>query len=421
MAGRDSFRGSFSRGSDGEEFDPGELLARAGYGEEAPQYVLPGETLVREGRGPRETLADSGAVGVITGERILFAVDNGRRVDEAADIHHCDVKAANFESGLLSSEFVVKDWDGPSYRLDPDGDSDLFEEATDFLDRASACWGTAESLLDELDVKVTNIDNYTGNDSFEPVARALVEAGETIEEIETKIADAGLTDVLGPRLDRTRADLRDGHIEARRTRASKLIDEGGEDLDGGEYEVASQKFQRANEHLEAAESVAGQHEMAETLEAIESQRERLKDRLSEMVARPVQRAEEATSRGLRAAGPDRVDAYEAAIEQYHEALELCRKHDLNPEHDPETLKFSIELLAAGVVDARREWIDEIEGDADTLSLAGQIEDGRERYQEALEETRRTLKIAEQFEAPDPEPFEQAVVDLERKLDNIGEF
>jgi tetratricopeptide (TPR) repeat protein len=321
----------------------------------------------------------------------------------------------------LSSEFVVKDWDGPSYRLDPDGDSDLFEEATDFLDRASACWGTTESLLDELDVKVTNIDNYTGNDSFEPVARALVEAGETIEEIETKIADAGLTDVLGPRLDRTRADLRDGHIEARRTRASKLIDEGGEDLDGGEYEVASQKFQRANEHLEAAESVAGQHEMAETLEAIESQRERLKDRLSEMVARPVQRAEEATNRGLRAAGPDRVDAYEAAIEQYHEALELCRKHDLNPEHDPETLKFSIELLAAGVVDARREWIDEIEGDADTLSLAGQIEDGRERYQEALEETRRTLKIAEQFEAPDPEPFEQAVVDLERKLDNIGEF
>ena len=423
--GSDSIRGLFSSaGSGGDEqeleldVDIERTLTDLTASEEAVHHYLPGTGLQR-GEGGNESEADSGsefkgAITAATDRRVLFSLYSETGVERTEEVAYTDVQSVEFVNDPQGSRVVLEPWEDESYRFRPIGDEETIDEAVSYIETASESWGVVETLLEELDGQVIAVENYPGDEAFDRVETMLDGAYDTLESLTERVQSEGLEAALGSRVESARHDLERAHVEARLSRASALLDEAESHLDAQGYGTAFDCASLARTHLESAGDIAAEYDFA-VKEEVKTEWSRLETFRKRLSHQPVKRADETAYRALQAMGPDRMEAFEAAMERYHDAIALDWGGSLDPSRDRMTLRLSVELMAVGVIDAAEDWALEMMADGDTLAMAGHAEGAVNRYQEAVDILVEAQESVSEFRMVDPSRLDETIAELEEKI------
>jgi hypothetical protein len=387
--------------------------------DEEVTYRLPGSgSLVHETNGGSEESGADGSLAVVTDHRVLFGtVDDSPTV---VDIPHTDIKSATLDSGLFNTTLTIERWGDGSYRFSPaDGEA---ASAVEYIEQTSGCWQFVETLVDELNGHAERIRTAIERGQFERVAAVLEEAGETTDELEERVRSAGLENALGDRVDTARRNLQRTRVHTRLELARSLLDEAASrHLDGDpdpDYTGASERYDRAREHLSTAGSLADEHDIDAS--GVTDAQTALHERVTVLARQPVALAKQATERALGTDDPAvRVATMDAALGHYHDALSVGWGTGLGHPYDREELRFRVALLADGLVDARREYAARLEATGDELADEGDPERACERYRAARDHLVAAVDTAREFRVPDPDPVARDRSRVERKLDSTG--
>lgn len=388
--------------------------------DEQLQYRLPGSSLVHESADGSEAFATSdGALAAVTDHRLLF-VARSADGEQVLEVPHTDISAVDLDSGLFRTSLTVECWDDGVYRFRPAGGATA--DAVAYIERASECWQFVETLLDELDGHAQRIENHLEAEQFDQATAVLEDARETADELYERVSAAGLEKPLGDRVSVARRDLQRRRVRVRTKLARSLVadaeakhvtDEGGMDYTG-----AYEQYTSASEHLSAALDIAREHGIEPPAETVET-RELVDDRLKLLARQPVAMAKQATERALETDHLDvKVETMQAALGHYRDALAIGWGRGLEPAQDRDEVQFRIELLADGLVDARREYASSLEAAGDALAADDDTEGARERYRDASEQLAAALDLAREFRAPEPAPLERERARIERKADEL---
>jgi tetratricopeptide (TPR) repeat protein len=381
--------------------------------DEQVHHRLPARgAIAHQQNGERGSLGADGALAVVTGHRVLFVADGG---DTVVDLPHTDIRGAALDGGLFSTVIAVESREAGSYRLQPAGDDAA--AAVDYIAAASDCWQFVETLLEELEGHAERIRTAIEQREFERVTEVLDEAEETTDELDERVAAAGLEDALGDRVERARRNLQRTRVRTRRELARARVTEAeARHLDGEtDYAGAAERYERAHEHLSTAHAIARDHGL-ETGE-IEAALGGLAERAGGLANQPVGLAKQATERALCTDDPAvRVETTQAALEHYHDAMAVGWGTGLDRPYDREELRFRIALLADGLVEARREYARRLEADGDALAEWGDDERARERLRAAVEQLDAAVDTAREFRVPDAGPVERERSRLARRRD-----
>ena len=380
--------------------------------DEAVQHRLPGGgPLVHESEGRQGEHGTDASLAVVTDHRLLFVVaDDGTAV---LDVAHTDISDTDLDSGLFNTALTVETWEAGRYRFQPAGGETA--AAVEYIERASDCWQFVETLLQELEGHAERIRTAIEEREFQTVAAVLEEAGETTDELDDRVAAAGLESALGERVAAARRNLQRTRVQTRRELARSLVDEAAarhleEDPD---YTGAYSRYDRAHEQLSTARAIAAEHDLE--ADAVEDALDRVERRLDRLARQPVGLAKQATERALGTDDPAvRVEITRAALGHYRDALTVAWGADWERPYDREELRYRIALLADGLVDARRAYATRLEATGDALAEEGDHERARERYRAAVAQLDAAVDTAGEFRTPDADPVERERTRVERK-------
>ena len=377
--------------------------------DESLQYRLPGDgPLVHDSGGRDERHGTDASLAAVTDHRLLFVVaGDGTAV---LDVAHTDISDTDLDSGLFNTALTVETWEASRYRFQPAGGETT--AAVEYIERASDCWQFVETLLQELEGHAERIRTAIEARKFRTVAAVLEEAGETTDELDDRVAAAGLESALGERVAAARRNLQRTRVKTRRELARSLVDEAtSRHLEGDpDYIGAYSRYDRAREQLSTAHTVAAKHDLE--ADAVEDALDRVETRLDRLARQPVGLAKQATERALGTDDPAvRVETTWSALEHYRDALTVAWGADRERPYDREELRYRAALL----VDARRAYAARLEATGDALAKEGDHERARERYRAAVAQLDAAVDSAGEFRTPDADPVERERARVEQKV------
>lgn len=371
-----------------------------------------GETRKRGG-------SDGGTLLAVTDRKLVFVVDTktGRKT---ADIPFTDLKRIERDDGILSATLVLTVWGRGTFRFTPTRKTGV-DELVAYATAASQTWQRVVAALQDARQHISMLESRGDDGEMDAAAEARESAVDHIETAADRITvgDEEIQRALTDRVESVREELRASVMHTRASRGRELLDRAATETENREYDAASRTLQQAHEHFDWALTIAIE-DGDDAAATIQADLDDLADQERALLARPLERAEQARERAQAAGDPEQaVAAWETALTHYRETLRAGWGVDAEFEGDPAALRLQIEWVVAKTIHERQRVADTLETTARQHRVAGERERAAECYESALDQLTAARQLASEHRAGDASALERRVTRLaetRRKLD-----
>jgi len=386
---------------------------------ESVSYRLAARTrVVRETDKGEVALGQStdGEWAVVLTDRTVYVVRSDRVVET---VDYRDVRSVEATSGLLRSSLAIRTWNRGTVRVAVERGAPV-EAAGDYLERAS---DTHQRVLAALDTAREHVTDLGA--AIEAGDRAATEAAHAAIDEQLSLArqriDAG-PDRVAATLDERVATV---HTERERTRARShvaraktLLEEADRLTDAEAWDAALATYRDARDHLETAREAA-HGKGFDLLGAIETEIERVDERVERLSRLPLARARDAheTARNaddLEAAVP----AWASTLEHYRAALTAGWGTPVDFSGDVDDLPARVEDVAMALIDARTGLAAQLRREGDNCRLAGRDGAAADRYRAALDQLACARRVARELRAGEPAAIDERLQGLRARLTTV---
>ncbi|PSP86276.1 hypothetical protein BRC83_01005 [Halobacteriales archaeon QS_1_68_17] len=364
---------------------------------------------------------DSGAmaVAVVTSARTHFAVGGaGDEGDWREAIHHAEVADVTVRRTLVrTNKLSVTTRDDATYRFYvPRGT--VLSNLSSYLAEVVDCWGTVEGHLSRVEGRMAAIERHLESGEIEDAHATYRDLDQSLERARDA-ADAFGARPDGPisrRIESVATELDRSLATCHARRGDQIADRGEKHWARGEYERAHELFRAARSQYERALSITERHDVSAP--EVERRRADLLDRLDELEAEPLGRAERARSRTMATDDPGRaVSAWREALDRYRQVLELgWGDPGATFDGDTDALRFQISWIVGRLLAARRSYAAELVGDAEAATRDDRPERAHQLLTAAAEQLGAARDLSREYRTGDPAEVEREIRTIERKLD-----
>ncbi len=346
------------------------------------------------------------SLALATDEKLVFAAEAPSGPD-VVDVPYLNVRQVETTGGFFTTTLAVEVWARGTYEFTPQRGSDAssfvetVEELTESWQRTVAAVEDAETIADELAGHVAAGDR----DAAAKARDRLEEKLDRAERIAAAAPNAPV-DPLEERIETTRRSVARTRTDGRMERAATLVEEARQQTDATAYTDAYRRYARARTHLETALVAALEWDFGVVSE-IQDRIERIDSRLEQLRVRPIALAKQARERALKT---DRlsvaVEARQAALEHYRDALTAGWGTDIEFAGGTEELREQIEIVVAELIDGRHELAEQALDQAAADAAAGRDRRAQAACERAREQLAGAIDLARQFVAGDADALRE---------------
>jgi len=369
------------------------------------------------------------AIAAVTDTRVLFVVGGGdTEGDEVFSVTYAEIEDVKSGSGMLTKHLDVWSTEGVRWRFYVRATVDV-EPATEYLERAAVVWSRAERQLGYARKRFVDANEAIDANDHERAREALDQAETHVDEARNMAAQLTTErdDAIWERVRAARERLDATSLEANRARGRHLTREAERQWRREQYNQAYESYLAAREEYRAALDAAPEHAFADAAE-IEADIGDVSDKLDQLAASPLRRAEQAHERATAVEDLTlAADLLEEALEKYQTSLVLgWGAEEERFVGDREDIRATITRIVNEIEMTRRTLAERARERGDEHREAGRCGDAREAYAAAIDHLQAVVAVARELRPDsvaqlhdDIRELRSDVEQVDRRIDESG--
>jgi tetratricopeptide (TPR) repeat protein len=405
----------------GEASDPKSVVNRDLVGavledDEIVVYGLPASgKLVWKKRIETERITGDELGLVVTDRRLMFVArqQEGRQMI----VHsYSEIDTVAVTETLFKTRLTITVQDGDEYNLKPTAKAPL-RRVCGYIEIASECVDQVESALDRARIACEELTGHLRAGRTEQATAAREEMRAAVGSAERELEEAGVDPGCSDEIETVRRECARQVVEARRYRVGTRSEEAIHKADVAAYTQAYRMYLDAREHLEVALALSLRYGFDE-VEAIQDAIETVDSRIECLKSWPLALAKQTRERAMRTDTLDTaVEAWQQTLEHYRDLLLAGWGTDLDFAGSRSNIRFQLACALNNLVESQRALARQRTTEGDHLRKAGETEEARACYREALDQLDDALDVAREFRAGDETDIRAQRETIETRFDS----